>query len=98
MQSKTRLVYSSSRNYLEIVSLFLTALRIAYRYNLFTMYNVNYYTKYKHHIHTYIQTHICMRGLSGKIPAMFNKMRTVCVTSMQRGSQGEWTGMRMCEQ
>ena len=25
-------------------------------------------------------------------------MRTVCVTSMKPGSQGEWTGMHMCEQ
>ena len=43
--------------------------------------------------------HTCIwRGLSEKCPAIVNIMRTVCVTSMYHGSQGEWAGMHMCEQ
>ena len=41
------------------------------------------------YIHTYI--------LSSKGPAIVNIMRMV-YTSMQHGSQGEWTGVHMCEQ
>ena len=37
-------------------------------------------------------------GLSGKSPAIINIMRRVCATSVYPGSQGEWTGMCMCEQ
>ena len=36
--------------------------------------------------------------LSIKSPTIVNIMRMVCMTLMQPGSQGEWTGMCMCEQ
>ena len=35
---------------------------------------------------------------SGKSQDVVSIVRTVCTTSMQPGSQGEWTGMHMCEQ
>ena len=41
---------------------------------------------------------ISIWGLSRKRPAIVNIMRTVWATSMEPGSQGEWTGMSMCEQ
>ena len=37
-------------------------------------------------------------GLSRKSPDIINIMRTVCMTSMSRGSQGEQPGMHMSEQ
>ena len=37
-------------------------------------------------------------GLSGKSPTIVNIMRMVCKTSMWPGSQGEWTGMHICQQ
>ena len=43
-------------------------------------------------MYTYIQ------GLSRKDPTIVNLTRTVCVTSILPGSQGEWTGMCMHEQ
>ena len=39
-----------------------------------------------------------IQSLSGKSSAIVNTMRAICATSMDPGSQGEWTGMRMCEQ
>ena len=38
-----------------------------------------------------------MRGLLGKSPTIVN-MKTICVTLMSPGSQGEWPGMCMGEQ
>ena len=36
--------------------------------------------------------------MSRKCPGIVNTTRIICVTSMYPGSQGEWTGMCMCEQ
>ena len=44
----------------------------------------------------YIYTYI--KDLSRKSPTIVNILRTVHVTLMSPGSQGEWTGMHMCEQ
>ena len=48
--------------------------------------------------HPHTDTHILIRGLSGRSPAMVNIQRTVCTTPTSPGSQAEGTGMRMCEQ
>ena len=44
------------------------------------------------------QFSIVQRGLSRKSLAIVNTMRGLCTTSMYPGSQGEWTGMCVCEQ
>ena len=38
-----------------------------------------------------------MQGMPGK-KTIVNITKMVCATSIQPGSQGEWTGMRMREQ
>ena len=43
-----------------------------------------------------LYTHI--QGLAGNSPALVSITTTVCTTSVQPGSQGEWTGMHMHEQ
>ena len=41
---------------------------------------------------------IRIQALFRKTPAIVNVMRTVYATLMWPGSQGEWTGMCMCDQ
>ena len=46
----------------------------------------------------YIYVYIYIYSLFRKSPDIVNKMRMICATSVQPGSQGEWTGMHMHEQ
>ena len=54
----------------------------------------------RRNIHPQVKKHFLLakKYLSGKSPANINITRAVSMTSMQAGSQEEWTGMHMCEQ